>query len=174
MVGIGAFPPQLHMPFFEQRIGSRPSIGVRVPIRWRCSAYADAAVPTGCCATYRSKQVWFIHPEGRFRKTWDFTQSFLLIYGAFFFSFCQQQAGTLLRLEVGALLVEVGGLLTGSAVLLLVSVAIMVPLRMGFSMEAAVGDGDWYIELFVDMYFISDIVFNFRTGVSTHAPPTTT
>jgi hypothetical protein len=26
-------------------------------------------------------------------------------------------------------------------------------------------DPDWFVELFVDMYFISDIVFNFRTGV---------
>lgn len=78
----------------------------------------------GCCATNRGKRMWFIHPEGQFRKTWDFIQSFLLVY-----------------------------------------VAVMVPLRMGFSMEAEVGSGGWTVELIVDMYFIADIVFNFRTGV---------
>ena len=77
----------------------------------------------GCCATSRGKQVWFIHPEGKFRKTWDFVQSFLLLY-----------------------------------------VAVMVPLRLGFSMEAEVGTGGWMVELLVDMYFITDIAFNFRTG----------
>jgi hypothetical protein len=89
--------------------------------RWarRCSARG-----TGCCATSGKGQVWFIHPEGQFRKTWDFFQSFLLVY-----------------------------------------VAVMVPLRMGFSMEAEVGSFGWSIELFVDLYFIADIIFNFRTGV---------
>lgn len=77
----------------------------------------------GCCATNRGMRMWFIHPEGQFRKSWDFIQSFLLVY-----------------------------------------VAVMVPLRMGFSMEAEVGSGGWTVELIVDMYFITDIVFNFRTG----------
>ena len=83
-----------------------------------------AMIGIGCTAKQHGEKVWFIHPEGRFRKVWDFCQSFLLLY-----------------------------------------VAIMVPLRMGFDMEAEIGDGDWWVELFVDMYFISDIVFNFRTGV---------
>ena len=71
-----------------------------------------------------ARQAAVVHPsEGKFRKTWDFVQSFLLVY-----------------------------------------VAVMVPLRMGFSMEVEGGSAGWTVELIVDLYFIADIVFNFRTG----------
>jgi hypothetical protein len=70
------------------------------------------------------RKVWFIHPEGRFRKVWDMVQSVLLIY-----------------------------------------VAISVPLRLGFEIETAVSTADWYWELFVDAYFLTDVVLNFRTGI---------
>ena len=37
----------------------------------------------GCCGQYKDDpKVWFIHPEGKFRKTWDTFQAVLLIYVA--------------------------------------------------------------------------------------------
>jgi len=82
-------------------------------------------VGIGCFASEKSgKRVWFIHPEGQFRKIWDMVQSMLLIY-----------------------------------------VAVSVPFRLGFSVETVVLTGDWWWELFVDLYFDTDVVLNFRTGV---------
>jgi len=78
----------------------------------------------GCCHTNKHKErVWFIHPDGQFRKKWDMFQSMLLIY-----------------------------------------VALSVPYRLGLAVETVVLTGDWWWELFVDLYFDTDVVLNFRTG----------
>ena len=49
-------------------------------------------------------------------------------------------------------------------VLLLMYVLISVPLRLAFSIDAECGTPGFFIDLCVDVYFICDIFFNFRTG----------
>lgn len=49
-------------------------------------------------------------------------------------------------------------------VFLLMYVAITVPFRFCFNIQLEVLSGEWLFELFSDIYFISDIVINFRTG----------
>jgi len=83
---------------------------------WGCCGRSEAGAQAG-------KRVWFIHPEGSFRKLWDTIQAFLLIY-----------------------------------------VAISVPLRLGFGVVNESFGSGWFVELGVDVYFWSDILFNFRTG----------
>jgi hypothetical protein len=46
----------------------------------------------------------------------------------------------------------------------LVYVAILVPVRTGFSLDLELFSAGWVIELVVDVYFIIDIFLNFRTG----------
>jgi hypothetical protein len=47
---------------------------------------------------------------------------------------------------------------------LLVYLVIMMPFRLCFANEAKKGTGLWVWEFMIDMVFIMDIVFNFRTG----------
>lgn len=49
-------------------------------------------------------------------------------------------------------------------VILLVYVSIMVPLRFAFTIESVPLTAGWWWELLVDLYFITDILLNFRTG----------
>jgi hypothetical protein len=49
-------------------------------------------------------------------------------------------------------------------VLMLAYVAIVVPLRIGFKLEAVFPAWDWFLEVIVDVYFWIDIVINFRTA----------
>ena len=48
-------------------------------------------------------------------------------------------------------------------IILLVYVSFSVPLAIGFDLEYEPGSPGWSFELFVDIYFIMDIVMNFRT-----------
>jgi hypothetical protein len=50
----------------------------------------------------------------------------------------------------------------------LLYVALMVPIRTGFFADPTVLSAGWWIELAVDIYFIADIVINFRTGYHSH------
>jgi hypothetical protein len=43
-------------------------------------------------------------------------------------------------------------------------VAVLVPFRTGFEVDLDVLSAAWFIEMIVDIYFIADIVLNFRTG----------
>ena len=47
---------------------------------------------------------------------------------------------------------------------LLIYVALSVPVRIGFGISNETFSPMWFVELGVDCYFWSDIVFNFRTG----------
>ena len=47
---------------------------------------------------------------------------------------------------------------------LLIYVALSVPLRIGFGISNERFGTMWFVELGVDCYFWSDILFNFRTG----------
>jgi hypothetical protein len=47
---------------------------------------------------------------------------------------------------------------------LLIYIAIVVPIRIGFDVNNGVGTFAWWLELCVDIYFWVDIVLNFRTG----------
>ena len=49
-------------------------------------------------------------------------------------------------------------------VILLFYVAIAVPLNFAFDIEKVPLTAEWWVELFVDLYFICDICLNFRTG----------
>ena len=49
--------------------------------------------------------------------------------------------------------------------LLLMYVLISVPLRLAFSIDAECGTPGFFIDLCVDVYFICDIFFNFRTAI---------
>ena len=48
---------------------------------------------------------------------------------------------------------------------LLIYIAITVPIRLGFDVENKLGTPSWWGELLIDIYFWTDIVINFRTGV---------
>ena len=47
---------------------------------------------------------------------------------------------------------------------LLIYIAVVVPIRIGFDVNNGVGTFAWSLELCVDIYFWVDIVLNFRTG----------
>jgi hypothetical protein len=44
-------------------------------------------------------------------------------------------------------------------------VTALVPVRVAFAVDTALGSGAWWFDLVVDLYFISDLVLNFRTAV---------
>ena len=52
-------------------------------------------------------------------------------------------------------------------VVLLFYVAITVPLRAGFDLEVALASFSFFVDMLVDIYFISDICLNFRTAYYT-------
>ena len=66
--------------------GSPPAMTVPVRDELRQVPWCgdDPAKAWGCCGLQVStgKKVWFIHPEGNFRKMWDTVQAFLLIFVA--------------------------------------------------------------------------------------------
>jgi hypothetical protein len=47
---------------------------------------------------------------------------------------------------------------------LLLYVFVMVPYRTSFELEVEFGTAEFFVELMVDIYFVVDIVMNFRTG----------
>ena len=49
-------------------------------------------------------------------------------------------------------------------VFLLIYVAILVPFRIGFDIDVVLFTAEWWWELFVNLYFIADLVLNFYTG----------
>ena len=51
-------------------------------------------------------------------------------------------------------------------VILLFYVAITVPLNFAFDIEKVPLTAEWWVELFVDLYFIVDIMLNFSTSDS--------
>jgi Ca2+-binding EF-hand superfamily protein len=51
-----------------------------------------------------------------------------------------------------------------SSILFLVYVSVSVPLRACFEMEVSLGSFEFFIDNIVDMYFIVDVVLNFRTA----------
>eukprot|EP01046_Picozoa_sp_COSAG06_P031131 COSAG06_NODE_3005_length_5969_cov_6.252300_2_plen_643_part_00 len=50
-------------------------------------------------------------------------------------------------------------------VVLLLYVAVLIPVRIGFFIEVEPGDVGFAMDVFVDMVFVLDILLNFRTGV---------
>ena len=49
-------------------------------------------------------------------------------------------------------------------VMLLFYCAIVVPLRIGFDISLSLWSAGWWWELVVDLFFVTDIFLNFRTG----------
>lgn len=51
----------------------------------------------------------------------------------------------------------------GGAALLYVTA--VVPVRVGFGVDVQLGSGAWWFDAAVDLYFITDLILNFRTAV---------
>jgi hypothetical protein len=49
-------------------------------------------------------------------------------------------------------------------IVLLVYVAVSVPMRTCFELQVAVMNGEWFCDLFIDVYFVCDLFLNFFTS----------
>ena len=128
----------------------------------------------------------FLRPESNLRVVWDVLQVVLLLYGEWASpTFGEQKTQTpcIQRLNSHFLdsctcpHIPLAPLTSPSPqralrmpellVLSVCAVLISVPMRLAFGMDAGCGTVGFWIDVLVDLYFVIDIFFNFRTGVYT-------
>ena len=63
-----------------------------------------------------------------------------------------------------------GNYIYGAQVVLLCYVAMVTPLRIGFDIQVKIFTATWWLEVFVDIYFIADIFINCARPLSPAAP----